>query len=114
MVNQGTAYKAVMRLTITEIQEQDYGEYKCVAKNPRGETDGNIKLYGKCIPAQPQGHPNTLNACPHSLRSVAAPDHAAPAHDGTPATGGVHGAPAADVRACAADDHVQSLPERQE
>lgn len=38
-----------MRLTITEIQEQDYGEYKCVAKNPRGETDGNIKIYGKWI-----------------------------------------------------------------
>lgn len=36
-----------MRLTITEIQEQDYGEYKCVAKNPRGETDGNIKIYGE-------------------------------------------------------------------
>lgn len=42
-----TSYKSVMRLTITEIQEQDYGEYKCVAKNPRGETDGNIKIYGE-------------------------------------------------------------------
>lgn len=38
-----------MRLTITEIQEADYGEYKCVAKNPRGETDGNIKIYGKWV-----------------------------------------------------------------
>lgn len=25
----------------------DYGMYKCVAKNPRGETDGTIRLYGK-------------------------------------------------------------------
>lgn len=29
-------------------QEEDYGSYKCVAKNPRGETDGTIRLYSKC------------------------------------------------------------------
>uniref|UniRef100_A0A034VZE2 Immunoglobulin I-set domain-containing protein n=1 Tax=Bactrocera dorsalis TaxID=27457 RepID=A0A034VZE2_BACDO len=34
-----------MRLTITNIQKSDYGSYKCVAKNPRGEMDGTIKLY---------------------------------------------------------------------
>lgn len=28
-------------------QEEDYGSYKCVAKNPRGETDGTIRLYSK-------------------------------------------------------------------
>lgn len=36
-----------MRLTIYNMQEDDYGSYKCVAKNPRGETDGGIRLYCK-------------------------------------------------------------------
>lgn len=25
----------------------DYATYKCVAKNPRGETDGSIRVYSK-------------------------------------------------------------------
>ncbi|CAG9759248.1 unnamed protein product [Ceutorhynchus assimilis] len=41
------AYKTHMRLTINNIQQSDYGTYKCVAKNPRGETDGTIRLYSK-------------------------------------------------------------------
>lgn len=36
-----------MRLTIYNVQRYDYGTYKCVAKNPRGETDGTIRLYCK-------------------------------------------------------------------
>jgi len=36
-----------MRLTIANVQSSDYGNYKCVAKNPRGDMDGNIKLYSK-------------------------------------------------------------------
>ncbi|XP_065165416.1 lachesin-like isoform X2 [Atheta coriaria] len=39
------AYKTHMTLTIANIQQADYGTYKCVAKNPRGETDGTIRLY---------------------------------------------------------------------
>ncbi|XP_049817079.1 neurotrimin isoform X2 [Aethina tumida] len=39
------AYKTHMRLTINNIHQNDYGTYKCVAKNPRGETDGTIRLY---------------------------------------------------------------------
>ncbi|XP_067620271.1 uncharacterized protein DIP-epsilon isoform X4 [Eurosta solidaginis] len=39
------SYKATMRLYITNVQKSDYGSYKCVAKNPRGEMDGTIKLY---------------------------------------------------------------------
>jgi len=36
-----------MRLTINRVAKVDEGTYKCVAKNPRGETDGNIRLYSK-------------------------------------------------------------------
>jgi neurotrimin len=41
------SYKTHMRLFIYNIQASDFGTYKCVAKNPRGETDGTIRLYGK-------------------------------------------------------------------
>lgn len=44
----GTAlHKATMKLSINDVQRSDYGTYKCVAKNPRGETDGTIRLYCK-------------------------------------------------------------------
>jgi len=42
-------YKSHMKLTISNVQEKDFGTYKCVAKNPRGETDGTIRLYSKYI-----------------------------------------------------------------
>ncbi|RZC42303.1 I-set and/or V-set domain containing protein [Asbolus verrucosus] len=38
-----------MKLTINNIQQNDYGTYKCVAKNPRGETDGTIRLYSEYL-----------------------------------------------------------------
>lgn len=44
------SYKIHMRLIIFNIQHSDYGTYKCVAKNPRGETDGTIRLYGMYKP----------------------------------------------------------------
>lgn len=43
------SYKSIMRLTILDVQRSDYGTFKCVAKNPRGETDGTIRLYCKCF-----------------------------------------------------------------
>ncbi|XP_065356503.1 lachesin [Calliphora vicina] len=38
-------YKTHMKLTILNVGSGDDGIYKCVAKNPRGETDGIIRLY---------------------------------------------------------------------
>ncbi|XP_055298956.1 neurotrimin-like isoform X2 [Sitodiplosis mosellana] len=38
-------YKVVMKLTIVDVDIADFGQYKCVAKNSLGETDGSIKLY---------------------------------------------------------------------
>ena len=40
-------YKIHMLLTIRFMEEEDFGTYRCVAKNPRGETDGAIKVYGE-------------------------------------------------------------------
>ena len=39
-----------MELRIRGVQKQDFGTYKCIAKNPRGQTDGQITLTGNCLP----------------------------------------------------------------
>ncbi|XP_041448423.1 cell adhesion molecule 2 isoform X2 [Drosophila obscura] len=40
-----SGYKITMRLNIYEVDIQDFGAYRCVAKNSLGDTDGAIKLY---------------------------------------------------------------------
>ena len=37
----------VMMMTIAQVKPGDYGAYKCVSKNSLGETEGQIRLYGK-------------------------------------------------------------------
>lgn len=41
-------YKTDMTLRIKSIGPNDFGSYKCIAKNSLGETDSTIKLYSKC------------------------------------------------------------------
>ncbi|XP_050497331.1 lachesin-like [Diabrotica virgifera virgifera] len=53
------SYKTHMKLTINNIQQSDYGTYKCVAKNPRGETDGTIRLYTSSPPTSSSRPPTT-------------------------------------------------------
>ena len=36
-----------MKLTVKDLTEEDYGSYKCVAKNSRGETEGKMNLYSE-------------------------------------------------------------------
>ena len=37
----------MMMMTIAQVKPGDYGAYKCVSKNSLGETEGQIRLYGK-------------------------------------------------------------------
>lgn len=47
-VSMDNGYKKYMMLKIRRVNKSDFGSYKCVAKNSLGETDGVIKLEGKC------------------------------------------------------------------
>ncbi|CAM1319851.1 Uncharacterised protein r2_g2819 [Pycnogonum litorale] len=38
-------YKTHMRLKILNVRPKHFGEYKCIAKNPMGDTEGSIRLY---------------------------------------------------------------------
>lgn len=37
-----------MKLTIRNLQYGDFGNYRCISKNSLGETEGSIRVYGKC------------------------------------------------------------------
>ena len=39
-------YRTHMKLTIQQLQHQDLGNYRCVAKNSLGEAEGSVKLIG--------------------------------------------------------------------
>jgi hypothetical protein len=40
------SYRIHMRLTIRDLGQSDFGNYKCISKNSLGETEGSIRLYG--------------------------------------------------------------------
>jgi len=42
-----SSYMTHLKLTIRNLTPKDFAAYRCVAKNPRGETDGTIKVYRK-------------------------------------------------------------------
>jgi len=51
VTHKGTpSYKIHMELKIRNIQANDFGAYRCVAKNPRGSTDGEITLTEEIVP----------------------------------------------------------------
>lgn len=51
-VSSDNGYKKYMMLKIRRVNKNDFGSYKCVAKNSLGETDGVIKLEGRHLPEQ--------------------------------------------------------------
>ena len=42
-------YKLDLHLHIKNIQEEDYGMYKCLSKNSHGDNEGSIQLYSELI-----------------------------------------------------------------
>ncbi|GIX94068.1 lachesin [Caerostris darwini] len=40
-------YQVSMKLVISGVDQEDFGSYKCIAKNSLGSTEGIIRLYGK-------------------------------------------------------------------
>jgi Immunoglobulin domain len=41
------SYRTHMKLTIRHLRDKDFGNYRCIAKNSLGETEGSIRLYGE-------------------------------------------------------------------
>jgi hypothetical protein len=41
------SYRSHMKLTIRDLRERDFGNYRCISKNSLGETEGSIRLYGQ-------------------------------------------------------------------
>ncbi|CAL4226435.1 unnamed protein product, partial [Meganyctiphanes norvegica] len=41
------SYMVYMKLRIHSVQKDDFGHFRCIAKNSLGETDGSIKIYGR-------------------------------------------------------------------
>ncbi|XP_065084282.1 lachesin-like [Ochlerotatus camptorhynchus] len=68
------SYKAVMRLHISDVQQADYGIYKCIAKNPRGEADGTIRLYSSSPPTTiPPSTTEVITTTVSSTRAIELP-----------------------------------------
>ncbi|CAG2171247.1 unnamed protein product [Oppiella nova] len=52
------SYRTTMRLRITNIDEKDFGSYKCVAKNSLGEKEGLVRLYEVALPVNQELSPS--------------------------------------------------------
>lgn len=46
-------YKLDLKLHIKNVQEEDYGMYKCLSKNSHGDNEGSIQLYKLDTPTEP-------------------------------------------------------------
>ncbi|CAL4103782.1 unnamed protein product, partial [Meganyctiphanes norvegica] len=47
------SYMVYMKLRIHSVQKDDFGHFRCIAKNSLGETDGSIKIYDRQIYCPP-------------------------------------------------------------
>ncbi|OWR48733.1 lachesin-like isoform X1 [Danaus plexippus] len=45
------SYRAHMKLTVRNLQNGDFGNYRCISKNSLGETEGSIRLYEIPMPS---------------------------------------------------------------
>ncbi|XP_076341340.1 lachesin-like isoform X2 [Tachypleus tridentatus] len=55
------SYKSHLKLTIINIEEKDYGPYKCAAKNDRGESEGVLTLHNPNDVLAPENYPPQLD-----------------------------------------------------
>jgi len=64
-------YKVEMKLTILGASEATFGKYSCVAKNPRGQTDGSITLYARAPPSTvaPATTPSTTHSFTYKVHA---------------------------------------------
>ncbi|XP_029344335.1 neurotrimin-like [Acyrthosiphon pisum] len=69
------SYKVQMKLTIVDVSHTDYGVYKCVAKNSRGETDGTIRLYTSHPPTLAPELQSTENPSPSGIPALGKTDN---------------------------------------
>ncbi|XP_068214608.1 lachesin-like [Palaemon carinicauda] len=58
-----SSYKVDMKLWIKRVEKIDFGQFRCIAKNSLGETDGAIKVYET---KAPKSHSNSVNAVEES------------------------------------------------
>ncbi len=63
-----SSYKTHLKLSIRHLTIKDFGSYRCVAKNPRGETDGTIKIYRKSCGISLSNTPSARNNKKKKLR----------------------------------------------
>ncbi len=47
VVGKPSFYNVQMKIRILNVSSSDLGKWQCMAKNPHGETSGEISLYGK-------------------------------------------------------------------
>jgi len=62
IVTVDTGYKVYMKLHIKNIQKSDITEYRCVAKNSLGHSDGSISLYEVDPPTPPTTTTSTTSS----------------------------------------------------
>lgn len=43
-------FEVKMTVIVRNLQKEDAGSYRCIAKNSLGEVESNIRLYGKLVP----------------------------------------------------------------
>ncbi|XP_018326046.2 lachesin [Agrilus planipennis] len=47
------SYRTYMKLTVRNLQKDDFGNYRCISKNSLGETEGSIRLYEMPVTSTP-------------------------------------------------------------
>ncbi|GBP78237.1 Lachesin [Eumeta japonica] len=90
-----SGYNKYMMLKIRNITKEDFGDYKCIAKNSLGETDGIIKLDDPqtrpclCpVTSRARDHTNVLSFCAGHHQSFASSNVISPDYGGEAYAGG--------------------------